>query len=145
MKIKSVKELLGDSYTYDLAQAFPDVETPFEPFGFLAMLQLRQPKNKSKGGILLPDESKDVERFRTQATLVRALGPMCFKDRRDGTEWREGAWYAPGDFVRAPLYGGDRFQVKFGPKADDFVTLCFIKEADALAKVVGDPLSIEHS
>lgn len=143
--IPSVRELLADIYTYEMAEAFPDVAAPFAPFGFLAMLQLRQPKQKSKGGIIIPDEAKDTERFRTQATLVRALGPMCFKDRRDGSEWREGAWYGPGDFIRCPMYGGDRFEVKYGPKADDKVTFVFIKEADALAKVLGNPLEIEHS
>jgi co-chaperonin GroES (HSP10) len=139
----SVSYLLGDDYTPELRAAFPDVQPPFKPFGYLALLQLRQPKEKSRGGIILPDSEKDVERFRTQATLVRALGPACFKDRKTFEEWPEGPWYQPGDFVRCPMYGGDRFNIA----ADDrtIVTFVFVKEADVLALVTGNPLDIEHS
>ena len=138
----SVAEALGDNYTDQMKTAFPDVLPPFRPFGFLALLQLRQAKEKSRGGIILPDETKDTERFRTQATLVRALGPMCFKDRKTSETWPEGEWYGVGDFIRCPMYGGDRFDVKVDGK---IVTFVFIKESDALGLITGDPLNIEHS
>lgn len=143
-EILTIQDLLEDDYSDELRAAFPDVFPNFAPFGFLALLQLRQPREMSGGGIILPDESKDIERVRTQASLVRALGPMCFKDRKTGEDWAEGAWYKPGDFVRCPLYGGDRFHVKYGGRGN-VVTFCFIKEADALGLCLGDPLEVEHS
>jgi hypothetical protein len=148
-KIKSVAELLGDRYTAEYKAAFPDVLPSYFPFGYLALLQLRMPKSKA-GSILLPDDEKDSERYRVQAALVRSLGQACFKDRQTGANWVEGPWYGPGDFIRCPMYGGDRFNVKFAPNPDkpliqDTVTFVFIKDADAIALVTGDPLNVTTS
>jgi hypothetical protein len=148
--IKSVAELLGDRYTPEYQAAFPDVKVPYAPFGYLALLQLRMPENVTKGGVIKPDSEVDVERYRVQAALVRGLGVACFKDRQTGADWVEGAWYKPGDFIRSPMFGGDRFDVEFERAArpgsplmiKDRVTFVFIKEADAIALVTGDPLNI---
>lgn len=142
--IQSVASLLGDAYTDDMKAAFPDVDPPFLPFGYNALFQMKQPPKKV-GSIILPDAEKDVERQRTQAALCRALGPVCFRDRTTFVQWREGAWYGPGSFCRVPMYGGDRFYVKWGPKAEDVTLFAFFKEADAVAAVTGDPLSIKTS
>lgn len=143
--VVSVADLLGAKYTQEFQEAFPDVAPPFVPFGYLALLQLRQPRKKS-GSIILPDSELATERFRTQATLVRALGPACFKDRKTFEVWPEGEWFKAGDFVRCPMYGGDRFEVNInGANSADKVTFVFIKEADALGLVIGNPLSIVTS
>jgi hypothetical protein len=100
----------------------------------------------SQGGVLMPDEAMDNERYRTQAALVRALGAQCFHDRQTGKLWVEGAWYAPGDFIRCPMYGGDRFDVAIpGLGGDAKVTFVLIKDADAIAPVVGNPLTVKTS
>lgn len=146
-KVSGVAELLGDRYTADMQEAFPDVEPPFGvPFGYLCMLQLRQPKKTiGKLGLLhAADETKDAEQYRVQAALVRAVGNAAFHDRQTGKEWTEGAWFEAGDFVRAPIYGGDRFDVDFGAGGDK-VTFIFIREVDAIAPVTGDVLQIKTS
>lgn len=144
-KVPSVAEVLGDRYTDAMRAAFPDVDPPYGvPFGYLALLQLRMPLTKSKGGIIIIDEGQDFERYRVQAALVRAIGPAAFTDRQTGQPWSEGAWFAPGDFVRAPMYGGDRFDVDLGI-GDQRVTFVFIREHDAVAPVVGDPLTVKTS
>lgn len=107
-------------------------------------MQLRQPLSVSKGGIILPDEVKDNERYRTQAALVRAVGGMTFCDRQTGAPWREGAWYGPGDFIRIPMFGGDRFDIDLG-FGDQRVTFVLIRECDAVAPVIGNPLTIKTS
>lgn len=140
-RVQSVADLLGDKYTDDLRLYFPDVEVPYGvPFGYSVLLQLRQPFRRV-GNILIPDEAKDAERYRVQASLVRAIGNAAFCDRQTGKPWIEGAWYKPGDFIRAPLYGGDRFDVKLGT-GDDRVTFVFIRDIDAISPVTGDPLQI---
>jgi len=147
--MKSVKELLGDKYTPEMEMAFPDVAPGVTPFGYLALLQLRQPREKI-GSIHIPDSEVDVERFRTQASLVRALGVACFKDRQTGADWVEGPWYVPGAFIRSPLFGGDRFTVEYEAPAKPGSTLMirksvmfvFIKDSDAIARVLGDPLKM---
>lgn len=146
-KLQTVEQLLGKDYTPELREAFPDVLPPYQPFGYLALLQLRLPRKKI-GSIIVPDSETDVERYRTQASLVRALGPMTFCDRQTGARWVEGPWYQPGSFIRCPMFGGDRFNVEFTPpgsKIKEQVTFVFIKEADAIALVTGDPLNIATS
>jgi hypothetical protein len=125
--------------------AFPDVEPPYGvPFGYLLLLQLRLPLTISQGGIIIPEMEQDNERYRTQAALVRACAPQSFHDRATGAPWTEGAWVVPGDFIRSPMYGGDRFDIDLG-SGDKRVTFVFIKDADAIAPVVGNPLTIKTS
>jgi hypothetical protein len=142
--VPTVAEVLGDRYTAEMKQAFPDVPLPYGvPFGYLALLQLRMPRDKV-GSFFMPDDVKDIEQYRTQSALVRACAPMAFHDRQNGKPWSEGAWYKPGDFIRCPMYGGDRFDIELGVGGQK-VTFMFIKDADAVAPVVGDPLTIKTS
>lgn len=145
-RVPSVAEVLGDQYTDEMKEAFPDVEPPYgQPFGYLVICQLRQPKKKLGSGLLYAaDETKDAERYRVQASLVRAVGDAAFHDRQTGEPWKEGAWFQPGDFIRTPLYGGDRVDVDLG-RGDERVTFVFIREADAVAPVVTNPLTIKTS
>jgi hypothetical protein len=101
---------------------------------------------KTRGGILKPGEVEDIERYRTQAALVRALGVAAYTHRDTGEEWVEGAWCIPGDFVRSPMFGGDRFDIthKVGDEKVK-TTFVFLKDSDLIALVVGDPLNIENS
>lgn len=149
VKVASVASLLGDRYDDRMRLAFPDVEPPYGvPFGYLALLQLRMPRSVSRGGIIIPDSEKDVEKMRCQAALVRAVGRMAFHNRSTGKPWVEGPWFQAGDFIRCPMYGGDRFSVEFeppggGPK--DTVLFVFIRDEDAIAPVTADPLSVTTS
>lgn len=143
-KVASVAEILGDRYTEEMKVAFPDVEPPFgRPFGYLCLLQLRQPLRKI-GNIIVSDETADFERYRVQAALVRAVGSAAFCDRQTGVQWKEGAWFAPGDFIRCPMHGGDRFDVPLGV-GDEKVTFHLMREVDAIAPIIGNPLTIRTS
>jgi hypothetical protein len=146
--IPSVAELLGDSYDENMQVAFPDVAVPYYPTGMLILVQLRRPKKLIKLGggktLILPDEAADSEKFRTQTSLVRAMGPAAFR-RRDNLEpWPEGTWCQVGDFIRGPMYGGDRVAVPIpGGAGDDEVILMAIKDLDVLGVITGDPLAIK--
>lgn len=143
--LPSVAELLGPLYTAEFREAFPDVDPPYGVFGYNVLLQLRMPRKKV-GSLILPDSEVDVERFRTQAALVRAIGPAAYTHRDTGVTWVEGAWVKAGDFVRAPLFGGDRFPVKTGTGSSKIETIfAFVKDADLIAPVTGNPLNIENS
>lgn len=138
-KAPSVAELLGVRYTSDMQAAFPETELPYAPLGYYLLLQVRLAKVKSRGGIIMPDEVRDTERVRGQIGLVRAMGPSSFK-RRDTLEpWPEGAWCGVGDFVRAPMYGGDRYVVTAGKEE---VLFLFVRDTDLIAAVTGDPLTL---
>jgi hypothetical protein len=55
--------------------------------------------------------------------------------------WPEGSWCVPGDFVRVPRYGGDRWTVKTSD--DEEAVLVIFNDLDLVGKVTGDPLAIK--
>ena len=139
--MKSVAEILGDRYTPAFKDAFPDIDPGIDPFGYLILLQISMPKKKI-GTIIVPDESKDAERWRVQTGLVRAMGPSAFK-RRDTLEpWKEGEWCAVGDFVRCPMYGGDRWEVKIPGTSSDKALFLMVKDTDLIGLVRTDPINL---
>ena len=72
--IQTIEELLGEGYTGPMRTAFPDVEIPYAaPFGYLVLVQLRQPLKVSKGGILIPEGEQDNERYRTLASAPKSV------------------------------------------------------------------------
>lgn len=139
--ISSIADLLGPDYVGDLKDSYPDVMPPHYPTGYLILCQLRVPKRRV-GTIILADETRDAEKFRVQVALVRAMGPSAFHRRDTGEEWPEGKWCQPGDFVRVPMYGGDRVAVPFG-KGDDEALFITIKDTDITGIIIGNPLTVK--
>ncbi len=70
-----------------IEHAFPEAEPDLEPSGEKVLLQLRSPKRKSAGGILLVQETKDTEVWNTQVAKVIALGPVAL---RTAIPWNPG-------------------------------------------------------
>lgn len=124
-----------------LEDAFPTVNPGMTPFGSRVLVQLRRPKERSAGGIILSDESRDAEKWNTQVALVRVIGPVAFKSRSKLEDWPESAWCVPGDFVRVPKYNGDRFEVPF-PDGKGKALFAIFNDLELIGKVTGDPLKI---
>ena len=93
-------------------ECFPNVEHGVEVLGDRILVQLRREKNKSKGGIILVDETQQTLRFNETVAKVVQVGPLAYKNPDDLTPWPEGPWCKEGDLVRTIKYGGDRFVVK---------------------------------
>lgn len=143
LKTATISATLGDAYTARLKEAFPDIDPGIAPLGYLLILQLRTPTKKTKGGIILSDDTRDADKYRTQTALVRSMGPSVFR-RRDTLEpWPEGDWCAVGDFVRAPMYGGDRWAVK--TESGEDALFIAIKDTDLIGIVTADPLGVVNS
>jgi len=128
-------------YEGGIAEAFPLIDPGIVPLGQRVLVQLRKPKAKTSGGIILPSETRETETWNTQVAVVRAVGPVAFRKIDDLTPWPEGAWVSEGEFVRVPKYGGDRFSVT----DDDGIEVIFIlfRDTDLIAKVTGDPLAVK--
>lgn len=128
-------------YERMLEEAFPEGDPGVRPFGSRVLVQIRNPKVRSAGGIILHTETKETEKWNTQAAKVISLGPLAFKNRDTMQPWPEGDWCKAGEFVRVPKYGGDRWEVDLGEKG---VALYVIfNDLDIVGQVTGNPLSMK--
>lgn len=126
-----------------MEEAWPDVDCLHEATGSSVIVQLRSPKSRTKGGIYLPPEVQDTIQWNTVTAKVVHVGPVAFCNRTTLKTWPEGAWFKNGDFVRAPKYGGDRWEVKFESKDAEGVALFAIfNDLDLKARVKGDPRNV---
>ena len=123
-----------------LAEAFPAVDAGVQPFGSRVLVQIRTPKKKV-GSILLVQDTVDTERWNTQVAKVIAVGSLAYKNRNTQELWPEGQWCQPGDFVRVPKYGGDRWEVPLNK--DENAMFVIFNDLDVIGKVTGDPLLIK--
>lgn len=94
-----------------LDEAFPNVDPGHFAFGSKVIVQLRGAKQKTKGGIIVPDEARTGIIANTQVCKVIGIGPMAFHNPNTGNPWPEGPWFKVGDYVRCPKHGGDRWEV----------------------------------
>lgn len=124
-----------------LAEAFPAVDAGIQPFGSRVLIQIRTPKKKSSGGIILDFGSQDTEKWNTQVGKVVQVGPLAFRNRNNMEPWPEGSWCEAGDYVRVAKYGGDRWEVPLG-NGDNAMFVIF-NDLDIIGRVTGDPLAIK--
>tara|TARA_R110000868_G_scaffold26805_7_gene102846 strand:- start:1057 stop:1503 length:447 start_codon:yes stop_codon:yes gene_type:complete len=121
----------------DLAEAFPslkDAEINFEPFGSLVLVQIRQSKSRTKGGVFLTDDLRAADKSNVQMAKVLKFGPLAFHNRNTAQPWPEGAWAKAGEFVRVPKHTNDRWElVKKG--VEEPIILCLFNDLDLKGRV----------
>lgn len=122
-----------------MAEAFPDLDPEIEPVGSRIVVQLIRPRQKSQGGILIPDVARDDESWTAVVGRVVSIGPAAYHDLKTGKLWPEGAWHKPGDFVLCPRYGGQRIGKRVGADKTDIVTFVVFEHTNTLARITGDP------
>jgi co-chaperonin GroES (HSP10) len=125
-----------------LEEAFPTADPGVRPYGDKLLFQMRTPKKKSAGGIILVDETQETELWNTQVAKVVAIGPTAFKNQDTLAAWPEGDWCKVGDYVRVPKWGGDRWQVPIPGRKGEFAMFVVFKELELVGEVTGDPLDI---
>lgn len=138
---RSVSHAPIAKFDQTLEEAFPVVDAGNVPLGSRVLVQIRSAKKKTAGGIILAGDTQDTIAWNTQTAVVRALGPLAFKNRSTQEPWPEGAWAQIGDFVRVPKYGGDRFEVPVGEDGD-VALFVFFNDMDLIAKVTCDPRDV---
>lgn len=128
-----------------LAEAFPAVEAGIQPFGSRVLVQIRTPKKRTDGGIILVADTKDTEKWNTQIAKVISVGPLAFKNRDSMESWPEGDWCKEGEFIRVPKYGGDRWEEPYIDENGDENNAMFVifNDLDIVGRVIGDPLKIK--
>lgn len=129
----------------EMAWAFPSVDPGAKPLGGRILVQLRRAKKKAtKAGIILVTETKETEKWQNMVAKVIEIGPLAFRKRDTMEPWPEGSWCQPGDYIRVPKWGGDRWEVKV-PGEDDLedpALFMILNDHEVIAKVTGNPLEM---
>lgn len=124
----------------NIEQAFPTVDPGRVPCGSRILVQIRSPMKKTRGGLILTEESRETEYWNTQIAKVLKVGELAYKNRDTLEPWPEGAWCREGDYVATPKYGGDRWEVPV-PESSEKALFVVFRDEDVIARITGDPLS----
>ncbi len=140
----SVAELQQETFESESAMdfAFPDVDCGMKPYGSRIVVQIRIPRTVTPGGIVIPEDARETEKWNTQVAKVIMLGPVAFKNRDTLEPWKEGEWCQAGSFVRVPKYGGDRWEVPVPDRSDPSLFGVF-NDLDLLGEFTDDPLTVK--
>lgn len=131
------------SHEAEMAWAFPSVDPGAKPLGGRILVQLRRTKKAAtNSGIILVEETREAEKWNNMVAKVIAVGPLAFRHRDTMQEWPEGSWCKPGDFLRVPKWGGDRWEVSVEGEKDDPALFMIINDHEVIATITGDPLSM---
>lgn len=118
----------------ELESAFPEVDPGTHPLGARVLVQLRTVRTRTSSGIVLVDDTKQFNKANTQLGRVIRIGPIAFRNRENGNMWPEGVWARPGDFIRAPKYGGDRFERTI-PGTDETALFAIFSDHEIIARI----------
>lgn len=100
-----------------------------KPSGYRLLLKPREISNKTAGGIILTDESKDAAKFSCVVSQVIDMGKDCYHDK-------ESKWCNIGDWVLTGKYVG--LKVKHDGEEYSLIN------DDEVVAVVLDPSKISH-
>ena len=70
-------------------------------------------REKTHGGVYIPDETKDREALATVVAYVVKVGPLAYQDPDKFGEEKE-PWCKEGDWVCIGRYAGSRFKLDGG-------------------------------
>ena len=120
-----------------LDELFPVVDIAFRPFGHRVVVQVRRVVEKTQSGIILSLGTKEAEAYNGQVAKLISVGPLAFKKRGTGEPWPEGVWAQPGDYVKVPRWGGDRWTVDLDDGLAP-VMLAVMSDGDLIGAYTGD-------
>jgi len=82
-----------------------------KPTGWRILVLPFRMGEKTKGGVLLGQETLDKQQVASQCGNVLAMGSQCYKDKE---RYPEGPWCKVGDWVIFARYAGSRIQIEDG-------------------------------
>ena len=82
-----------------------------KPTGWRIIVLPFRMDEKTKGGILVGQDTLDKQQVASQCGNVLAMGPQCYKDRE---RYPDGPWCKVGDWVIFARYAGSRIQIEGG-------------------------------
>ena len=103
-----------------------------EPSGWRLLVLPFTPKEKTKGGIIIAQESLEKLRIATNCGYVLKMGPLCYSEKK----FTSGPWCKKGDWVIFARYAGSRLPIEGGEVR--------IINDDEVLGTIKDPESILH-
>tara|TARA_R100000149_G_C5792688_1_gene83512 strand:- start:1 stop:456 length:456 start_codon:yes stop_codon:yes gene_type:complete len=104
-----------------------------QPVGYRLLVIPYYMKEKTKGGVYIPDATRDRESFATVAAYVVKVGPDAYKD---AGKFPTGAWCTEKSWVLMGRYSGNRFKV-------DGLEVRLINDDNIIATIL-DPEDISY-
>lgn len=98
------------------------------PVGYRILCAIPEIEQRSKGGIIKADITKDHETLLTTVLFVLKMGPDCYKDEK---RFPSGPWCKEGDFILVRPHTGTRVKI--------FNTEFRLLNDDAVEGIVEDP------
>ena len=105
-----------------------------EPSGWRLLVLPFTPKEKTKGGILIAQESLEKLRIATNCGYVLKVGPLAYYDKE---KFPTGPWCKKGDWVIFARYAGSRLPIEGGEVR--------LLNDDEVLGTIGDPESVLHN
>ena len=103
------------------------------PSGWRLLVLPFSPREKTKGGILIAQESLDKLRIATNCGYVLEMGPLAYHDKE---KFPTGPWCKKGDWVVFARYAGSRLPIEGGEVR--------ILNDDEVLGTIKDPESVLH-
>jgi co-chaperonin GroES (HSP10) len=127
------KNALEDKYKEPLTpETIQKSQLPV-PSGWRLLVLPFSPREKTKGGILIAQESLDKLRIATNCGYVISIGPLAYHDRE---KFPTGPWCKKGDWVIFARYAGSRLPIEGGEVR--------ILNDDEVLGTLKDPESVLH-
>ena len=82
-----------------------------KPTGWRLLVLPFKMKDKTKGGVILAENTLERQQVASQVGLVMAMGPQCYKDKE---RYPEGPWCKEKDWVMFARYAGSRIKIEGG-------------------------------
>jgi chaperonin GroES len=82
-----------------------------QPTGWRILVLPFKMKDKTKGGVILAEDTLERQQVASQVGLVLAMGPQCYKDKE---RYPEGPWCKVNDWVMFARYAGSRVKIEGG-------------------------------
>ena len=81
------------------------------PTGWRLLVLPFKMKEKTKGGVILAEDTLERQQVASQVGLVMAMGPQCYKDKE---RYPEGPWCKEKDWIMFARYAGSRIKIDGG-------------------------------
>jgi len=103
-------ELVGVKKSEDKSETKQEAKLP-KPTGWRLLVLPFKMKEKTKGGVILAEDTLERQQVASQVGLVLAMGPQCYKDKE---RYPEGPWCKVNDWVMFARYAGSRVKIEGG-------------------------------